>query len=241
MATKLLYLYDSYLHEFEAKVENVSGNMVVLDQSAFHPLTGGVGCDMGWLARGDARFRVVRVEIDRVTKAVSHVLEDELSGLGQGDIVKGVVDWDRRYCLMRLHTAAHLIAAVMYRDYSALITGGQVDVDQAKLDFNLLRTDREVFEDAVKKANEEAAKNVELKVYFLSREEALKLPGVVKLAERMPPEEHELRIVEIPGIDLQADGGPHVKNTGEIGKIQLLRIENKGKNQRRIYFGISRS
>jgi misacylated tRNA(Ala) deacylase len=241
MATKLLYLYDSYLHEFEAKVENVSGNMVVLDQSAFHPLTGGVGCDMGWLARGDARFRVVRVEIDRVTKAVSHVLEDELSGLGQGDIVKGVVDWDRRYCLMRLHTAAHLIAAVMYRDYSALITGGQVDVDQAKLDFNLLRTDREVFEYAVKKANEEAAKNVRLKVYFLSREEALKLPGVVKLAERMPPEEHELRIVEIPGIDLQADGGPHVKNTGEIGKIQLLRIENKGKNQRRIYFGISRS
>jgi len=241
MATKLLYLYDSYLREFEAKVESVSGNMVVLDQSAFRPLTGGVGCDMGWLAKDDARFRVVRVEIDRATKEVSHVIESEVSGLGQGDVVKGEIDWDRRYCLMRLHTAAHLIAAVMYRDYSALITGGQVDVDQAKLDFNLPRTDREVFEDAVKKANEEAAKRVDLKIYFLSREEALKVPGVVKLAERMPPEEQELRIVEIPGIDLQADGGPHVKNTGEMGQIQLLRIENKGKNQRRIYFGISRS
>ena len=241
MATKLLYLYDSYLREFEAKVESVSGNMVVLDQSAFHPLTGGVGCDMGWLAKDDARFRVVRVEIDRATKEVSHVIESEVSGLSQGDGVKGEIDWDRRYCLMRLHTAAHLIAAVMYRDYSALITGGQVDVDQAKLDFNLPRTDREVFEDAVKKANEEEAKRVELKIYFLSREEALKVPGVIKLAERMPPEEQELRIVEIPGIDLQADGGPHVKNTGEMGQIQLLRIENKGKNQRRIYFGISRS
>lgn len=240
MATKLLYLYDSYLREFEAKVENISGNIVVLDQSAFHPVTGGVGCDMGWLVKGDARFRVSRVEIDRATKVVSHMLEAEPSGLSQSDMVKGVIDWDRRYCLMRLHTAAHLIAAVMYRDYSALITGGQVDVDQAKLDFNLPRTDREVFEDAVKKANEEAAKRVELKVYFLSREKALKLPGVVKLAERMPPEERELRIVEIPGIDMQADGGPHVRSTEEIGEIGLLKIENKGKNQRRMYFGMTR-
>lgn len=236
MATKLLYLHDSYLKEFEAKIENVSGNAVTLDQSAFHPLTGGVGCDLGWLVKGDIRFRVVRVEIDRATKVVSHMLEAESTGLNQGDAVKGVIDWDRRYCLMRLHTAAHLIATVMYRDYSVLITGGQVDADQAKLDFNLPRTDREVFEDAVRKANEEAAKRVELKIYFLSREEALKVPGVVKLAERMPPEERELRIVEIPGIDLQADGGPHVRNTGEIGEIQLLRIENKGKNQRRLYF-----
>ena len=241
MATKLLYLYDSYLKEFEAKVENINGNIVILDQSAFHPITGGVGCDFGWLVKGDARFHVNRVEVDRATKIVSHVLEAEPTGPGQGDVVKGIIKWDRRHALMRLHTAAHLIAAVMYRDYSALITGGQVDVDSAKLDFNLPRTDREVFEDAVKKANEEAAKRVELKVYFLSREEALKVPGVVKLAERMPPEERELRIVEIPGIDLQADGGPHVKNTGEIGEIQLLRIENKGKNQRRIYFGIVRS
>ena len=236
LTTKLLYLYDSYLKEFEAKVESVSGSMIVLDQSAFHPLTGGVGCDLGWLVKGDARFRVVRVEIDRATRTVSHVLEAEPVGLSHGDLVKGVIDWNRRYSLMRLHTAAHLIAAVMYRDYSALITGGQVDVDQAKLDFNLPRTDREVFEDAVKKANQEAAKQVELKIYYLSREEALKVPGVVKLAERMPPEERELRIVEIPGIDLQADGGPHVKSTNEIGEIALLKIENKGKNQRRVYF-----
>ena len=241
MATKLLYLYDSYLREFEARVEQVRGNMVVLDQSAFHPLTGGVACDVGWLVKNDARLRVVRVEIDRTTKIVSHMIEGDANGFGQGDVVKGMIDWNRRYCLMRLHTAAHLIAAVMYLDYNALITGGQVDVDQAKLDFNLPRTDREVFEDAVKKANEEAAKRVELKVYFLSRDEALKVPGVVKLAERMPPEEKELRIVEIPRIDLQADGGPHVKNTGEIGEIQLLKVENKGKNQRRIYFNTKSS
>ena len=239
LATKLLYLYDSYLKEFEAKVESVSANAVILDQTAFHPLTGGVGCDFGWLTKDGARFHVVRVEIDRATKMVSHLFEAEPSGLSAGDVVGGTIDWNRRYCLMRLHTAAHLIAAVMYRDYSALITGGQVDVDQAKLDFNLPRTDREVFEDAVRKANEEAAKRVELKIYFLSREEALKVPGVVKLAERMPPEERELRIVEIPGIDLQADGGPHVRSTGETGEIALLKIENKGKNQRRLYFKVN--
>jgi len=149
-----------------------------------------------------------------------------------------MIDWERRYRLMRLHTAAHLIANIMYNDYNALITGGQVDVEHAKLDFNLPKTDREIFEAAVQKATKEAGKDVQLKIYFLTRDEALKIPGVVKLAEKMPPEEKELRIVEIPGIDLQADGGPHVKNTNEIGEIRLLKIENKGKNQRRVYFNI---
>jgi misacylated tRNA(Ala) deacylase len=126
----------------------------------------------------------------------------------------------------------------MYRDYDTLITGGQVDVEQAKLDFNLPKTDREVFEDAVAKANNEVLKETELRIYFLERTEALKMPGIVKLAERMPPQVKELRIVEIPGIDLQADGGPHVNNTREIGEIGLLKIENKGKTQRRVYFTV---
>ena len=111
-----------------------------------------------------------------------------------------------------------------------------MDVEQAKLDFNLPKTDREIFEDAVAKANGEVRKAVELKIYFLNRNEALKMNGVVKLAERMPPDVKELRIVEIPGIDLQADGGPHVNNTSEVGKINLVKIENKGKTQRRVYF-----
>jgi misacylated tRNA(Ala) deacylase len=149
-----------------------------------------------------------------------------------------VFDWERRYRLMRLHTAAHLIAAIMYRDYNALITGGQVDYEQAKLDFNLPKTEREIFEDAVAKSNNEASKGTALKAYFLERTEALKVPGIVKLAERMPPQVKELRIVEIPGIDVQADGGPHVNNTREIGEICLVKIENKGKTQRRVYFTV---
>jgi misacylated tRNA(Ala) deacylase len=235
METKQLYLYDSYQKEFEAEIQNVNGNEVILDQTAFHPLTGGVAYDTGYITRGNKTHRVLRVEISRETREITHVLE-EARGLGSGDIVKGLIDWERRYRLMRLHTTAHLIAAIMYRDHNALITGGQVDCEQAKLDFNLPKTDREIFEDAVIKANNEVGKGTALKIYFLDRTEALKVPGIVKLAERMPPQLKELRIVEIPDIDVQADGGPHVNNTREIGEITLLKIENKGKTQRRVYF-----
>ncbi len=237
MPTKLLYLYDSYLKEFEAEVQHVARSQIILDQTAFHPRTGGVTYDTGYLAKGNMEYEVVGAEIKKETKEIIHLLDEE-ADLNQGDLVKGILDWERRYRLMQLHTAAHLIAAIMYRDYDALITGGQVDYKHAKLDFNLPKTTREIFEAAVEKANKEASKNVQLKMYFLTREEALKMPGVVKLAERMPPKEKELRIVEIPGVDVQADGGPHVKNTKEIGEILLAKIENKGKNKRRIYFSV---
>jgi misacylated tRNA(Ala) deacylase len=237
MPTKPLYLYDSYLKEFEARVEKAMANRVVLDQTAFHPLTGGVGYDTGFIRKENMQFRVVNVELNKETKEIVHILEEE-ADFKQGDLVQGIIDWGRRFKLMRLHTAAHLVAAILYRDQNALVTGGQVDTEYVKLDFNLPKTDREVFEAAVAKANQEASKDNLLKIYFVAREEALKMPGVVKLAERMPPKEKELRIVEIPDADLQADGGPHVKNTNEVGEIQLLRIENKGKNQRRAYLGV---
>ena len=237
METKQLYLYDSYQKEFEAEIQNINGEKIILEQTIFHPSTGGVANDTGYLRKGDVAHKVLRVEISRETKEITHFLDDA-NGLRVGDTVKGVIDWERRCRLMRLHTAAHLLAAVMYRDYGALITGGQVDVEQAKLDFNLPKPDREVFEDAVAKANNEVRKETELKIYFLERTEALKMPGIVKLAERMPPQVKELRMVEIHGIDLQADGGPHVSNTREIGEINLLKIENKGKTQRRLYFTV---
>lgn len=239
MPTKQLYLFDSYLKQFEGKVERITESHVVLDQTAFHPLTGGVASDVGCLTKNEtAKYNVVRVEINKETKEIAHVLQETPNALRPGDVVKGLLDWERRHRLMRLHTAAHVIAAVMYRDHKALITGGQVDPQYAKLDFNLPVTERQIFEAAVEKANNEAARGVDVKTYFLAKDEALKIPGVVKLAERMPPEEKELRMVEIIGVDLQADGGPHVKNTNEIGRIQLIKIENKGKNQRRAYFNV---
>ena len=152
--------------------------------------------------------------------------------------MKGIIDWERRYRLMRLHTAAHIISAIMYRDYGALITGGHVYPDYARDDFSIEKFDRSIFEDAIAKANEIVKRGLEVRIYWLKREEALKIPGVVKLAERMPPEVKLLRIVEIPGVDIQADGGPHVKNTSEIGEIVLLKLENRGKKKKRVYYTV---
>ena len=171
MPTKQLYLFNSYLKQFEGRVEKLTENQVILDQTAFHPLTGGVASDTGYLTKNETvRYSVVRVEINKETKDIIHVLQEPTTNLKPGDTVKGSIDWERRYRLMRLHTAAHIIAAVMYSDYNALITGGQVDSQYAKLDFNLPTTERQIFEAAVEKANSKAARGVEVKTYFLAKD-----------------------------------------------------------------------
>jgi misacylated tRNA(Ala) deacylase len=237
MPTLHLYRDDSYMKEFTARVVSIDSRGVLLDRTAFHPESGGVATDTGYLYTGGRVYRVLKAIHDRDTDDVYHVLEI-YDGLSPGAEVSGSIDWDRRYRLMRLHTAAHIISAIMYRDYGALITGGQVEPEYARDDFSIERFDRQVFEDAIRKANEVVRAGIELKIYYLPRDEALKIPGITKLAEKMPPSYSVLRIVEIPGIDLQADGGPHVKNTREIGEIKLLKVENRGKNKKRIYYTV---
>ncbi|MEM4793395.1 MAG: alanyl-tRNA editing protein, partial [Pyrobaculum sp.] len=160
---------------------------------------------------------------------------------GVGDVVLGILDWGKRYRKMRLHTAAHILSAVLYNRYNALVTGGEITHEYARDDFNIegdMNTVRRIFEEAVSEANEIVKRGIEVKVYWLPREEALKIPGVVKLADRTPPEIPQLRIVEIPGVDIQADGGPHVKNTVEIGTIKILKIENRGRGKKRLYYTV---
>ena len=154
--------------------------------------------------------------------------------------VHGVIDWERRYRMMRLHTASHVIAAVLYKRYGALVTGGHITPEMARDDFNLsMVVDwKAAIREAVEEANRIIAKCLEVKIYWLPREEALKIPGVVKLAERLPPSVERLRIVEIPGVDIQADGSPHVKNTCEIGRIKLLKLESRGRRRRRAYYTV---
>ncbi len=237
MGTELLYQKDSYLREMDAVVVKVLDDAVVLDKTVFNPRSGGVAHDTGFLETEGRKYEVVNVRIDRETGDVFHHLKS-VEGLSEGVKVHGVIDWERRYRLMRLHTAAHILSAIMYRDYNALITGGDIQPDKAKDDFSIEALDRSVFEDAVKKANEVVRRGLEVKVYWLDREEAMKIEGIVKLASRMPPNVRRLRIVEIPGIDVQADGGPHVRNTSEIGEIRLLKVENKGRRRKRIYYTV---
>ncbi len=238
MRTELLYQRDSYIKEFEAQIIEVLESGVVLDRTAFHPRSGGVANDTGYLEYSGRRYRVSDVYIDKERDVVVHVIDGDMTDLEPGALVRGLIDWDRRYRLMRLHTAAHILAAIMYRDYGALITGGNVGPDYAYDDYSLEKFDRKVFEDAVAKANEVAKQGIEVKIYWLKREEALKIPGIVKLASRMPPHVEVLRIVEIPGIDIQADGGPHVRNTSEIGEIVFLKAENRGRKRKRLYYTV---
>ena len=233
--SEALYMDDSYLKEFEAKVVSVKDDKyVVLDRTAFYPKGGGLPWDTGKLVRDGEEFNVVFV--GKFDGAISH--EVDKPGLKEGDVVKGFIDWDKRYKVIRYHTAAHILSAVLHREAGARITGNQVSPDKLRVDFDLERFDKDELERYVQVANDEIRKGVDVKSYYLDREEAMKIPGIVKLAGALPPSVEKLRIVEIGEVDLQADGGPHVRNTSEIGELVLVKAENKGKSNRRIYVEI---
>ena len=236
---KLLYQLDSYLREFDATVARVEGRKVYLDQTAFHPgPSGGLDTDKGWLVLPDGS-RVEVLEAVEEGEEVAHIVSDA-SRLEPGLRVRGVIDWDRRYRMMRLHTASHVLLSVLYGRDGALGTGGHITPEGARDDFDLsgIQDWKRAVAEAVEEANRILAKCIEVKVYWLPREEALRIPGVVKLAERLPPAVSQVRIVEIPGVDVQADGGPHVRNTCEVGRIVLQRLESKGARRKRAYYTV---
>ena len=230
--TEKLYLTDCYVKEFKAKVIKVSENGVVLDKTAFYPGGGGVEHDVGYLLVNGQKAEVT--DVKEIDDEIYHVVKG--GEVKEGDEVVGVIDWERRYKMMRLHTASHVIASIAYKKYNALVTGGNITPEYAKDDFDV--DDKNKLLEIVREANEVIKRNIPVKIYFLKREEALKIPGIVKLAERMPPNIEVWRIVEIEGIDIQADGGPHVSNTSEIGEIVPIKIENRGKNRKRIYYTV---
>lgn len=224
---------DSYLKECDSTVLSVeNGKYAILDQTIFYPRGGGQPWDTGYLVkRGDEVFNVIAV----VNSPGGIVHEVDRVGLKEGDRVKCVLNWERRYKLMRSHTAAHVFGSLLCIGTGALITGNQLEEDKIRFDFNLEKFDRRMLEEYIEKANEAFKKDIEVKWYELPREEALKIPGIIKMAIAAPPDLPSLRIVEIVGIDKQADGGTHVKNLREVGQLKLVKAENKGKNNRRVY------
>ncbi len=232
-----LYLLDSYLNEFEATVESVNeGKYVVLDNTAFYPSGGGQPHDIGVIVFNNEEYPVVYV--GKFSGRISH--EVSKPGLKAGDRVKGRIDWGRRYKFMRMHTAAHLVSSIFHNKMGALITGNQIDEEKTRIDFNMENFDREKIIQYMQLANEIIRQDIEIKTYSLPKEEAMKINGVVKLAGALPPDVQELRIIEIPGVDIQADGGTHVKSLGEIGTIEFLKAENKGKDNRRVYYCVKK-
>lgn len=230
---KELYLEDSYLRECDATVVSVTQEKyVVLDQTIFYPGGGGQPYDTGKIVADSQAYEIVYV--GKFSGRVSH--EVDASGLKHGDKVHCILDWNRRYKLMRNHTAAHVFASLLCQETGALITGNKLGIDQTRFDFNLESFDRRILKKYIDAANGLFRKDIPVKCYELPREEAYKIPGIIKMEKAFPPSKRNLRIVEIVGVDKQADGGTHVHNLREVGQIRFIKAQNKGKNNRRVYF-----
>ncbi len=231
--SKILYLDNCYLKEFESNVKSVKdGKYIALEETAFYASGGGQPHDTGVMLKNNEKYNVVYV--GKFSGEISHEVDKE--GLKEGDKVKCIIDWDRRYKLMRLHTAAHILSECINKKTNALITGNQLDVDKSRIDFNLENFDKGIITGCIADANEIIKKALPIKIYFLPRQEAMKIENISKLAKGLPDNINEVRIVEIENFDIQADGGTHVKNTAEVGELIFINAENKGKNNRRVYF-----
>lgn len=230
--TKLLYLKDSYIKEFEAAVTKVEGKSVILDRTIFYPTSGGQPGDTGVIVADAKEYRVTSTK--KAGPDIIHEVDHE--GIKQGDSVTGMIDWARRHRFMRGHTACHVLSYVVNKETGALITGNQIAENKCRIDFDLKEFNREQIQSFEDKANSIIAEGVDVSVKFLPREEAFQIPSVMKLKNVLPPSIDTIRIVEIDNYDVQACGGTHVRNTEEIGRIQITKAENKGRDNRRIYF-----
>lgn len=228
-----LYHKDSYLREFDSTVESVSGGKyIVLEDTIFYPNSGGQPHDTGTLSSSGETYDVAYV--GRFNGKISH--EVDKPGLKTGDVVSGKIDWERRHALMRSHTAGHILSSIINKEAGAEITGNQIGLEKTRIDFNLEEFDRERIKDFENQANNIISRNLPVEVKILFREQALEIPSVFRLAKGFPEDINEIRVVSIDGVDAQACAGTHVKNTSEIGGIEVVKAENKGRNNRRIYF-----
>ncbi len=236
--TRLLCLEDASLETCDAIVIGSDPGWPgsILDQTIFYPGGGGQPADTGVIERPqDGRsWRIGGVK--RLDGQVIHLIEATDSDLPVvGDRVRVVVDWDRRYRLMRTHTALHVLCGVVYRDFGAQVTGGNMDVDKARMDFELEDFTPELANLIEERTNTEIATAREVRVATLPREEAFQIPDLIRTKiNLLPPGIEIVRIVEIVGLDLQADGGTHVQNTREVGGIRVIGTRSKGRINKRL-------
>jgi len=235
--TEFLYYNDAYLQEFDATVTAVDGDRVALDRTAFYPGGGGQLNDEGWLTVGGVRLRVAKVK--KAGADLWHTLIGTDGGLPEiaiGQPVHGELDWDRRYALMRTHTAMHILCGVVWRDYQASVTGGNMDPGSGRMDFEFAAMSRELVTEIEEKCNAEIAAARPVREQTLPREEAFQIPDLIRTKINLLPEGiSEIRTIELVGLDLQADGGTHVHNTSEVGRMRVTDYKSKGAINKRIY------
>ncbi|MDQ3108244.1 MAG: alanyl-tRNA editing protein [Actinomycetota bacterium] len=227
MPTDLLFLRDATLRSFDAVVTAVDGGRVALDRTAFYATGGGQPHDTGLLGG---------FEVASVKKEGAEVWHD-VGGdsLDVGDLVHGEIDWDRRYALMRTHTALHVLCGVIWNEYETAVTGGNMEPLAARMDFEFDPLPEGFGATVERRVNEELAADRPIVVSFLPRDVAVADPELIRTKVNLIPESvDQIRVVDIVGLDKQADGGTHVASTGEVGRIRVVKTESKGKGNKRI-------
>jgi misacylated tRNA(Ala) deacylase len=236
MQTRLLYQTDSYLCQFAAEVVALdeSAHGVTIDQTAFYPGGGGQPSDRGSLMWNGGRVPLTGIQ--RTPNGIVHLLDASSPLPMVRTEVHGEVDWTHRYQLMRTHTAMHILCGVVFRDYGALVTGGDMEPLKGRMDFEFENLQKELILEIQTAVNREIVKAHPLRVEILPREQAFQIPDLIRTKINLLPEGiPQVRVVEIVGLDLQADGGTHVKNTSEVGGIKVVDYKSKGKINKRIY------
>jgi misacylated tRNA(Ala) deacylase len=234
--TILLYQNDSYLQTFNATIVSVDeeNRGLILDRTIFYPGGGGQPPDTGTLTTNGNKYIVKRAK--NIGGKLLHLIEGDSPLPKVGATISGAIDWDQRYQLMRTHTAMHILCGVIFRDYGASVTGGSMEPLKGRMDFEFETMHKELVAQIEKSINLEVSKTRPVEVKILPREQAFQIPDLIRTKVNLLPEGiQEVRVVEIVGLDLQADGGTHVKNTSEVGGIRVVDYKSKGKINKRIY------
>ncbi len=237
MRTEALYLTDAYLRAFPATVLAVADHDVILDRTAFHPAGGGQPDDLGRLEGSDgASVPIVRLGLEGGD--IVHTVAADSTPPSEGAPVRAEIDWARRYAFMRAHTMLHVLSGVVFRRFGSGITGGQIYEGRARMDFGLEQFGRPLAEEIVASVNEVVGRRLPVTVRFVAREEFAARPELVRVATALPPDVEQIRLIDIEGFDVQADGGTHVRSTAEVGTVRLEKLENKGARNKRLYIGL---
>jgi misacylated tRNA(Ala) deacylase len=225
--TDLLYLRDAYLREFDATVVAVDGDRVALDATAFYATGGGQPHDTGVL--GSARV----TEVAKDGAVAWHVLDGPVPAVGER--VHGVVDWDRRHALMRTHTALHILCGVIWNEYGKAVTGGNMEPLAARMDFEFDPLPEGFGATIEQRVNDEIANDRPIEISWRSRQDVLTDEDLIRTKTNLVPEHvRDVRVVDVVGLDKQADGGTHVRSTGEVGHVRVVKTESKGKGNKRV-------
>ena len=238
-ATDLLFLRDAYLREFEAVVMAVreADGAVALDRTAFYATGGGQPHDTGVLVfqpeGAPAPRRALVTSVRKQGDEIWHSLDGPLPN--EGDAVEGEIDWNRRHALMRTHTALHVLCGVICSEWGVAVTGGNMEPLSARMDFELDPTPEDFGARVEELVNSQLAADRPIEVSFLPRSEAVADPALIRTKVSLVPDDvDEVRVVDIVGLDRQADGGLHVRSTSEVGRVRVLKTESKGKGNKRV-------